>query len=111
MAEKVERRGYGDYYGSKGVTLTANGFRFTESSYRVDERLPNHEHEQPHFCYVVAGRYDGFPFELYEANLRKGSGKSEVTVFRGVIVAFEASEPFQVKSRESLGNERRRSVR
>ncbi len=58
MAEKVERRGYGDYYGSKGVTLTANGFRFTESSYRVDEKLPNHEHEQPHFCYVVAGRYE-----------------------------------------------------
>lgn len=58
MADKVERRGRGDYYGSKGVTLTANGFRFTESTYRAEERLPTHEHEQPHFCYVVAGRYE-----------------------------------------------------
>jgi hypothetical protein len=43
---------------------------------------------------VVSGRYEGFPFELYEADLRKKSGKSEVTVFKGVVVAFETAEPF-----------------
>lgn len=42
----------------------------------------------------VSGRYDGFPFELYEANLASKSGKSETTVFRGLIVSFAAAEPF-----------------
>lgn len=43
---------------------------------------------------VVSGRYEEFPFELYEAELRIGSGKDSSTVFKGVIVAFEAIEPF-----------------
>jgi hypothetical protein len=43
---------------------------------------------------LVAGRYDDFPFELYEADLRKKSGNSEATVFEGVIVAFEMATPF-----------------
>ncbi|ESY69013.1 DUF3137 domain-containing protein [Mesorhizobium sp. M0051] len=43
---------------------------------------------------VVSGRYEEFPFELYEAELRVGSGKDSSTVFKGVIVAFEAIEPF-----------------
>jgi hypothetical protein len=43
---------------------------------------------------LVAGRYEDFPFELYEANLRQKAGKSDATVFKGVIVAFETITPF-----------------
>lgn len=43
---------------------------------------------------VISGRYEGFPFELYEAELREGTGKGSSTAFKGVIVAFEAIEPF-----------------
>jgi hypothetical protein len=43
---------------------------------------------------VVSGRYEGFAFELYEENLREGAGKGSSTRFNGVIVAFEAIEPF-----------------
>ncbi|WP_214476919.1 DUF3137 domain-containing protein [Mesorhizobium sp. dw_380] len=43
---------------------------------------------------VVSGRYDEFPFELYEVELREGTGKGSSTAFKGVIVAFEAVEPF-----------------
>ena len=43
---------------------------------------------------VVSGSYSGFSFELYEANLRQKAGKSESTIFKGVIVAFEAAAPF-----------------
>jgi hypothetical protein len=43
---------------------------------------------------VVAGKYEDFPFELYEASLQYGSGKSTQTVFKGVVVAFETITPF-----------------
>lgn len=44
---------------------------------------------------VISGRYDGFAFELYEADLWHGaSTKTKATTFKGVIVAFEAIEPF-----------------
>ncbi|MER8725062.1 hypothetical protein [Mesorhizobium sp. M1027] len=43
---------------------------------------------------VFSGRYEGFPFELYEADLREGTGKSTTAVFKGVIVAFETIVPF-----------------
>jgi hypothetical protein len=43
---------------------------------------------------IISGRYEDFPFELYEANLREGSGKGATTIFNGVIVAFEAIVPF-----------------
>ncbi|MCC2689787.1 MAG: hypothetical protein K0S21_2590 [Rhizobiaceae bacterium] len=43
---------------------------------------------------VITGRYEGFRFELYEADLRKGSGKSETVLFKGVIVAFETMAAF-----------------
>ncbi|AZN95939.1 DUF3137 domain-containing protein [Mesorhizobium sp. M9A.F.Ca.ET.002.03.1.2] len=43
---------------------------------------------------IVSGRYEGFPFELYEADLRQGTGKSETTAFKGVVVAFETIVPF-----------------
>ena len=43
---------------------------------------------------IIAGRYEDFPFELYEARLTEGSGKSEQIVFKGVIVAFETIAPF-----------------
>jgi len=43
---------------------------------------------------VISGRYEGFPFELYEASLSQKSGKSRSNVFKGVIVAFETIAPF-----------------
>ncbi|PBB86237.1 DUF3137 domain-containing protein [Mesorhizobium sp. WSM3876] len=43
---------------------------------------------------TISGRYENFPFELFEARLSEGSGKSERTVFKGVVVAFETIEPF-----------------
>src|SRR5262249_3536832 len=43
---------------------------------------------------IIAGRYEGFPFELYEARLSEGTGKGETVAFKGVIVAFETIEPF-----------------
>ncbi|MCX7303669.1 MAG: DUF3137 domain-containing protein [Hyphomicrobiales bacterium] len=43
---------------------------------------------------VISGRYEGFPFELYEATLSQKSGKSRTSVFKGVIVAFETITPF-----------------
>jgi len=43
---------------------------------------------------IISGRYEDFPFELYETKLWEGSGKSETTAFKGVIVAFETIEPF-----------------
>ncbi|MBX3577258.1 MAG: DUF3137 domain-containing protein [Rhizobiaceae bacterium] len=43
---------------------------------------------------VFSGRYEGFPFELYEATLSHKAGKSESTRFRGVVVAFETITPF-----------------
>ena len=43
---------------------------------------------------IVSGRYEEFPFELYEAELRQGTGKGSSTVFKGVIVAFETIAPF-----------------
>jgi uncharacterized membrane protein len=44
---------------------------------------------------IISGRYDGFAFELYEADLWDGaSTKTKATAFKGVIVAFEAIVPF-----------------
>jgi hypothetical protein len=43
---------------------------------------------------VISGRYEGFPFELYEATLRQKAGKSSSEVFKGVIVGFETIAPF-----------------
>jgi hypothetical protein len=44
---------------------------------------------------IISGRYDGFAFELYEADLWDGaSTRTKATTFKGVIVAFEAIEPF-----------------
>ena len=43
---------------------------------------------------VVAGKYEDFPFELYEAELSQKAGKSSQTVFKGVVVAFETITPF-----------------
>ncbi|CDX31350.1 conserved hypothetical protein [Mesorhizobium sp. SOD10] len=43
---------------------------------------------------IISGRYEDFPFELYEARLWEGSGKSESTAFKGIIIAFETIEPF-----------------
>ena len=43
---------------------------------------------------VVSGKYEDFPFELYEASLSQKAGKSSSTVFKGVVVGFETITPF-----------------
>jgi hypothetical protein len=61
------------------------------------ERLPGQtigSFNRRQFDDFVSGRYDGFPFELYEAKLASKSGKRETTVFRGLIVSFVLAEPF-----------------
>jgi hypothetical protein len=61
------------------------------------ERLPHgivDGFNKQRFDDVISGRYEGFPFELYEATLSLGSGDSKTDVFKGVIVAFETIAPF-----------------
>ncbi len=60
-------------------------------------RLPKEtvgDFDRQTFDDVVSGRYDGFPFELYEATLSKGSGKSSVEMFKGIIIAFQPAVGF-----------------
>lgn len=47
----------GEFYGTTSQSLSANGFRFTEKVYSSQASLPNHAHELPHFCFVLAGDY------------------------------------------------------
>ncbi|HTV68989.1 MAG TPA: hypothetical protein VMF90_10665 [Rhizobiaceae bacterium] len=61
------------------------------------DRLPQEtvgSFNRRNFDDVFSGRYEDFPFELYEVTLSQKSGKSESTKFRGVIVAFETVTPF-----------------
>jgi hypothetical protein len=61
------------------------------------DRLPRQatgSFNRQRFDDVVSGKYEGFPFELYEAQLSSGSGKSEQVIFKGVVVAFETITPF-----------------
>ena len=37
---------------------------------------------------VITGEYEGFPFELYEAQLSYKAGKSTTVAFKGVVIAF-----------------------
>lgn len=43
---------------------------------------------------VISGRYEDFSFELYEAKLSYKAGKSDQTMFKGVVTAFETMTPF-----------------
>ena len=47
----------GQFYGTTSLALSASGFRFTEKAYSSHATLPNHAHELPHFCFVLAGSY------------------------------------------------------
>lgn len=60
-------------------------------------RLPREtvgDYDGCQFDDVISGSYDGFSFELYEAELRGRSGKLDVELFDGVIVAFDMVKPF-----------------
>ncbi|MEQ1943254.1 hypothetical protein ABMA32_12630 [Mesorhizobium sp. VNQ89] len=62
------------------------------------ERLPREmlgAFNRQQFDDVISGRYEDFPFELYEATLRQKSGKSSSEVFKGVIIAFQTPTPFK----------------
>jgi hypothetical protein len=43
---------------------------------------------------VISGHYEGSPFELYEATLARGSGKSSTEAFKGVVISFDTVKPF-----------------
>jgi hypothetical protein len=61
------------------------------------DRLPKQavgSFNRQHFDDIVSGKYEGFPFELYEAKLSQKAGKSESTVFRGVITSFQPQSSF-----------------
>ncbi|MBL8581012.1 MAG: hypothetical protein JNL61_02135 [Rhizobiaceae bacterium] len=76
-------------------------FAFVEGlRYRHDEtpesfdRLPRAlvgDFNRESFDDIFAGRYDGFPFELYEAEFGQRGG---ATLFKGVVVAFQPAAPF-----------------
>ncbi|WP_269930589.1 hypothetical protein [Aminobacter sp. HY435] len=52
------------------------------------------DHDGCQFDDVISGSYDGFAFELYEAALWRRSGRADVELFDGVIVAFDMNKPF-----------------
>ncbi len=57
------------------------------------KRLPREligSFESERFDDVISGRYEGFRFELYEADLRQKDSE----VFKGIVVAFEAISSF-----------------
>jgi hypothetical protein len=61
------------------------------------DRLPKQavgSFNRQHFDDIVSGKYEGFPFELYEAKLSQKAGKHESTVFRGVIASFQTEASF-----------------
>ncbi|WP_036259115.1 DUF3137 domain-containing protein [Mesorhizobium sp. WSM3224] len=61
------------------------------------DRLPRETvgtFNRPYFEDVISGRYEGFPFELYEVTLLERNGKTTSMVFKGIIIAFETTAPF-----------------
>jgi hypothetical protein len=72
------------------------GYRY-EATPDSFSRLPREtvgSFNREYFDDVISGRYEGFPFELYEATLRQKAGKSSSEVFKGIVVAFETIAPF-----------------
>ncbi|GAA2877605.1 hypothetical protein GGQ99_000114 [Aminobacter niigataensis] len=60
-------------------------------------RLPREtigDYSDSHFDDIVSGTYEGFSFELYETALWRRVDKSDVTLFDGIIVAFDIAKPF-----------------
>lgn len=63
------------------------------------DRLPREatgNFDRQEFDDVISGKYEGFPFEIYETHLTaKQIGVDETaTLFKGVVVAFEQVRPF-----------------
>jgi hypothetical protein len=61
------------------------------------ERLPREtigSFNQSSYDDEIAGEWQGFPFELYEAVFSQKTGKTTSTIFRGVVVALETASSF-----------------
>jgi hypothetical protein len=61
------------------------------------DRLPREtvgSFNRQRFDDIISGRYEDFPFELYEARFSEGTGKGETVAFKGIVAAFETIEPF-----------------
>ena len=79
-------------------------FGFIEEFHYRHEAIPSSFHRLPReavgsfdterFDDVISGKYDGFVFELFEAELADKQGKSEQMKFKGVVLAFETVAPF-----------------
>jgi hypothetical protein len=79
-------------------------FGFIEKFHYQHEAIPSSFHRLPReavgsfdterFDDVISGKYDGFVFELFEAELADKQGKSEQMKFKGVVLAFETVAPF-----------------
>ena len=55
----------GQYFGQTASTFSTPSFHLSESHYEQRQRLPLHEHENAHFCFVARGSYT----ELLEGRL------------------------------------------
>lgn len=51
-------------------------------------------HSDVDFDDEIVGVWQGWPFELYEAKATVGSGKSQSTVFQGVVITLKTEQPF-----------------
>lgn len=52
------------------------------------------DYSDSQFDDIISGKYEGFTFELYETAAWRRVEKSDVTLFDGIIVAFDMAKPF-----------------
>lgn len=60
-------------------------------------RLPREtvgDYDGSMFDDVISGSYDGFSFEVFEVALWRRSGRADVELFDGAVVAFQMMKPF-----------------
>ncbi len=62
----------GNYYGSLIRKADLNGLLLSETSYNKNSYLPNHEHENIFFCFVLRGQYSEIS-EFGERNCEAGT--------------------------------------
>lgn len=70
------------------------GHEITPGSFDRLPRVATGDFSRESFDDVVTGKYQGSPFELYEAVLSNRAGTPDQTVFRGVILAMGAETAF-----------------
>jgi hypothetical protein len=79
-------------FGFIGNLRYGKGIRPESSDRLPPETVGDYDHAV--YDDVVAGTYGGFSFELYEATFKDKVGKTETTMFKGIVMAFETEVPF-----------------